>query len=152
MLEFSHVSKGFGGTPVLRDLNFSVATGEFVVILGFSGSGKTTLMNLMAGLTLPDGGAVRFKGVPVTGPGPDRGLVFQSYALMPWLTVAGNIRLAVDATHPGTKTRRRSRALYCHGWAVTCRRPPTCRTVWRDAAARDGGPCPCHAARNAAAG
>jgi nitrate/nitrite transport system ATP-binding protein len=106
MLEFSHVSKGFGGTPVLRDLNFSVATGEFVVILGFSGSGKTTLMNLMAGLTLPDGGAVRFKGVPVTGPGPDRGLVFQSYALMPWLTVAGNIRLAVDATHPGTKTER----------------------------------------------
>lgn len=106
MLEFSHVSKGFGDTPVLRDLSFAVATGEFVVILGFSGSGKTTLMNLMAGLTLPDRGEVRFKGVPVTGPGPDRGLVVQSYALMPWLTVAGNIRLAVDATHPGTKTER----------------------------------------------
>jgi nitrate/nitrite transport system ATP-binding protein len=106
MLEFSHVSKGFGDAPVLRDLTFTVATGEFVVILGFSGSGKTTLMNLMAGLTLPDRGEVRFKGVPVTGPGPDRGLVFQSYALMPWLTVAGNIRLAVDATHKGTKAER----------------------------------------------
>ena len=106
MLEFSHVSKGFGETPVLRDLSFAVAEGEFVVILGFSGSGKTTLMNLMAGLTLPDHGTIHFKGAPVTGPGPDRGLVFQSYALMPWLTVAGNIRLAVDATHPGTKAER----------------------------------------------
>jgi nitrate/nitrite transport system ATP-binding protein len=106
MLEFSHVSKSFGDTPVLRDLSFSVAEGEFVVILGFSGSGKTTLMNLMAGLTLPDQGVVRFKGAPVTGPGPERGLVFQSYALMPWLTVAGNIRLAVEATHEGSKAER----------------------------------------------
>ncbi len=106
MLEFSHVSKGFGETPVLRELSFSVAAGEFVVILGFSGSGKTTLINLMAGLTLPDRGEVRFKGAVITGPGPERGLVFQSYALMPWLTVAGNIRLAVDATHKGTKAER----------------------------------------------
>lgn len=106
ILEFSHVSKGFGDTPVLRDLTFSVAEGEFLVLLGFSGSGKTTLMNLMAGLTLPDTGEVRFKGAPVTGPGPERGLVFQSYALMPWLTVAGNIQLAVDATHKGTKAER----------------------------------------------
>ena len=106
MLEFSHVSKGYGDAPVLRDLSFSVAEGEFVVILGFSGSGKTTLMNLMAGLTLPDRGEVRFRGAPVTGPGPDRGLVFQSYALMPWLTVAGNIALAVDATHTGPRAER----------------------------------------------
>jgi nitrate/nitrite transport system ATP-binding protein len=106
MLEFSHVSKGYADAPVLRDLSFAVAAGEFVVILGFSGSGKTTLMNLMAGLTLPDRGTVSFKGQAITGPGPDRGLVFQSYALMPWLTVAGNVRLAVDATHRGTKAER----------------------------------------------
>ena len=106
ILEFSHVSKSFGATPVLRDLTFQVDEGAFVVILGFSGSGKTTLMNLMAGLMLPDRGEVRFKGQPVTRPGPERGLVFQSYALMPWLTVAGNIRLAVDATHRGTKADR----------------------------------------------
>jgi nitrate/nitrite transport system ATP-binding protein len=106
ILEFSHVSKGFNDNPVLRDLSFAVAEGEFVVILGFSGSGKTTLMNLMAGLTLPDRGEVAFKGAPVTGPGPERGLVFQSYALMPWLTVAGNIRLAVEATHKGPKADR----------------------------------------------
>jgi nitrate/nitrite transport system ATP-binding protein len=108
ILELSHVSKGFSDTPVLRDLTFSVAEGEFVVILGFSGSGKTTLMNLIAGLTLPDRGELRFKGAVVTGPGPDRGLVFQSYALMPWLTVAENIQLAVDATHKGSKTERQA--------------------------------------------
>ena len=106
ILEFSNVSKGYGEQRVLRDLSLAVEDGEFLVLLGFSGSGKTTLMNLMAGLTLPDSGEVRFKGAPVTGPGPDRGLVFQSYALMPWLTVAGNIRLAVDATHKGTKAER----------------------------------------------
>lgn len=108
ILDFSHVSKGFGETPVLRDLSFTVEEGEFVVILGFSGSGKTTLMNLMAGLTLPDRGTIRFKAAPITGPGPERGLVFQSYALMPWLSVAGNIRLAVDATHQGTRAERRA--------------------------------------------
>ena len=113
ILEFSHVAKGFGETPVLRDLTFQVAEGEFVVILGFSGSGKTTLMNLMAGLTLPDHGTVRFKGAPITGPGPERGLVFQSYALMPWLTVAGNIRLAVDATHKGTSAERALETARC---------------------------------------
>ena len=107
MLEFSNVSKGFGA-PVLRGLTFTVASGEFVVILGFSGSGKTTLMNLMAGLTLPDRGAITFKGAPVTGPGPERGLVFQSYALMPWLTVAGNIALAVDATHKGSRAEKQA--------------------------------------------
>ena len=88
ILEFTNVSKSFSGTPVLRDLTQSVQQGEFLVILGFSGSGKTTRMNLMAGLSLPDRGEVRFRGAPVTGPGPERGLVFQSYALLPWLTVA----------------------------------------------------------------
>ncbi len=97
ILDFINVSKGFGERAVLRNLSLSVKEGEFLAILGFSGSGKSTLINLMAGLTLPDRGEVRFKGAAVTGPGPERGLVFQSYALMPWLTVAGNIALAVDA-------------------------------------------------------
>ena len=106
ILEFSNVSKGYGERAVLRNLSLSVKEGEFLAILGFSGSGKTTLINLMAGLTLPDHGTVSFKGMPVTEPGPERGLVFQSYALMPWLTVAGNIALAVDAVSKGTKTER----------------------------------------------
>lgn len=99
-LDLVNVSKAYGERQVLRNLSLSVAEGEFLAILGFSGSGKTTLINLMAGLDKPDRGQVLFGGVAVTGPGPERGLVFQSYALMPWLTVAGNIALAVDAVHP----------------------------------------------------
>ena len=105
ILQFQNVSIGFGTgnarAEVLKSLNLSVAEGEFLAILGFSGTGKTTLINLMAGLTKPEKGTVVFKGVPITGPGPERGLVFQSYSLMPWLTVAGNVRLAVDTVHKG---------------------------------------------------
>lgn len=107
-LELKNVSKSFGegehATHVLKNISLSVREGEFLVILGFSGSGKTTLINLIAGLERPDRGEVIFKGAPVTGPGPDRGLVFQSYALMPWLTVEGNIALAVEAVH-GKKSK-----------------------------------------------
>ncbi len=104
ILTLDNVSKGFGtGTAraeVLKNISLDVKEGEFVAILGFSGTGKSTLMNLIAGLEMPDGGTVQFKGAPVTGPGPERGLVFQSYSLMPWLTVAGNVGLAVDAVFP----------------------------------------------------
>jgi nitrate/nitrite transport system ATP-binding protein len=103
MLEFHNVSKGFGAgddrREVLRNLTLKVQNGEFLAILGFSGTGKTTLINLMAGLAMPEKGEVLFKGAVVNGPGPERGLVFQSYSLMPWLTVAGNIGLAVEAVH-----------------------------------------------------
>ena len=106
ILELKGVSKGYGKTPVLKRLDLSVKEGEFLAVLGFSGTGKTTLINLLAGLELPDQGEVLFRGAPVTGPGPERGLVFQSYALMPWLTVAGNIALAVDAVSKGSKADR----------------------------------------------
>ena len=101
ILSFSDVSKGFGeGThraEVLKGIDLEIEEGEFVAILGFSGTGKSTLMNLIAGLEMPDRGEVAFKGAPIAGPGPERGLVFQSYSLMPWLTVGGNVGLAVDA-------------------------------------------------------
>ena len=104
ILRFQNVSKGFGtGTDrveILRDIDLEIAQGEFVAILGFSGTGKSTLMNLIAGLETPDTGKIMFKGAPVVGPGPERGLVFQSYSLMPWLTVGGNVGLAVDAVFP----------------------------------------------------
>ena len=106
ILELKGVSKGYGKTPVLKRLDLSVKEGEFLAVLGFSGTGKTTLINLLAGLELPDQGEILFRGAPVTGPGPERGLVFQSYALMPWLTVAGNIALAVDAVSKGSKADR----------------------------------------------
>ncbi|MEO0862879.1 MAG: ATP-binding cassette domain-containing protein, partial [Pseudomonadota bacterium] len=103
-LSFDNVSKSFGEgtgrTDVLKDIKLDVAEGEFLVILGFSGTGKTTLINLMAGLERPTAGAVTFKGKPVTAPGPERGVIFQSYSLMPWLTVTGNVRLAVDTVFP----------------------------------------------------
>jgi nitrate/nitrite transport system ATP-binding protein len=100
-LELKGVSKGYGSgagrSEVLRDINLEIAKGEFVAIVGFSGSGKTTLISILAGLVAPDEGAVLMDGRPVTGPGPERGVVFQNYSLMPWLSVEGNVGLAVDA-------------------------------------------------------
>jgi nitrate/nitrite transport system ATP-binding protein len=99
-VEIRGVSKGFasasGRMNVLEDVNLEVAEGEFVAIVGYSGSGKTTLMSLLAGLLKPDSGSVSVAGKPVLGPGPDRGVVFQNYSLLPWLTVFENIHLAVD--------------------------------------------------------
>lgn len=104
VLEFKNVCKGFGDgahrNEVLKDINLDIEDGEFVAILGFSGSGKSTLINLIAGLETPDTGSVLYKGFPVVEPGPERGLVFQSYSLMPWLTVAGNVALAVNSAFP----------------------------------------------------
>ncbi len=114
ILEFKNVCKGFGTGlnrgEVLRNITLSVEEGEFLAVLGFSGTGKTTLINQIAGLARPDSGEVLFKGKPITGPGPERGLVFQSYSLMPWLTVAGNVALAVDAVH-GTASRAERAAI-----------------------------------------
>ncbi|WP_415401858.1 ABC transporter ATP-binding protein [Tateyamaria sp. SN3-11] len=104
VIEFKNVTKSYGSgterTDVLKDISLSVKEGEFLVLLGFSGTGKTTLINLMAGLDTPSAGEVTFKGAPVTGPGPERGVIFQSYSLMPWLTVTGNVALAVDTIFP----------------------------------------------------
>ncbi|MEO0913756.1 MAG: ATP-binding cassette domain-containing protein, partial [Pseudomonadota bacterium] len=108
VLSMDQVWKAYGSTPVLKDVNLEVAEGEFVAILGFSGSGKTTLMNMLAGLELPDKGEVRFRGEVITEPGQERGLVFQSYSLMPWLTVTGNVALAVDAVHKGKSKAARA--------------------------------------------
>jgi nitrate/nitrite transport system ATP-binding protein len=100
ILELKSVDKSYGSgaerTDVLHNVSLSVKEGEFVAIVGFSGSGKTTLISLMAGLTQPDSGAVLFRGKTITEPGPERGVVFQNYSLMPWLSVNGNVRLAVD--------------------------------------------------------
>jgi nitrate/nitrite transport system ATP-binding protein len=82
---------------VLRDIDLEIGEGEFVAIVGFSGSGKTTLMSLLAGLEAPTAGSITFKGEHITGPSKERGLVFQSYSLMPWLSVEDNVALAVDA-------------------------------------------------------
>lgn len=92
-----NVQKSFAGQPVLKDVCLSIEKGEFVAIVGFSGTGKSTLLNLIAGLVMPDDGKVLFDQREVTGPGPERGVVFQNYSLLPWMSVYENVRLGVDA-------------------------------------------------------
>lgn len=92
---FADVRAGFGRgkdrKEVLDGVSFDVAEGEFVSVLGPSGCGKSTLLTMAAGFTRPDSGEVRVGGAPVTGPDPDRGVVFQQYAIFPWLSVRRNI-------------------------------------------------------------
>jgi len=114
LMQLSNVAKRYATqnteVDVLRRIDLEVEDGEFVAIVGFSGSGKTTLISLMAGLERPSGGEILFEGRPVDGPGPERGVVFQSYSLMPWLTVEGNIALGVDSVL-GHKPRRERREI-----------------------------------------
>ncbi len=110
--ELRGVSKGYGRddrrTEVLKDIQLEIERGEFLAIVGFSGTGKTTLLSLMAGLLAPDSGEILLDGVPVTEPGPDRGVVFQNYSLLPWLSVFGNIELAVKHVFPGISREERA--------------------------------------------
>jgi nitrate/nitrite transport system ATP-binding protein len=101
LVELKNVCKAYGEgkdkTSILKNINLTVKEGEFIAIVGFSGSGKTTLISTIAGLIQSDSGDVLKQGKPIIGPGPDRGVVFQNYSLMPWLTVFENVALAVDA-------------------------------------------------------
>jgi nitrate/nitrite transport system ATP-binding protein len=112
LLELQNVCKSFGAgrerRSVLGGINLSIEEGEFVAIVGFSGSGKTTLINTIAGLVKPDAGDVRLRGAVVKEAGPDRGVVFQSYSLMPWLSVKGNIALAVNSVFPKLSAAERA--------------------------------------------
>jgi nitrate/nitrite transport system ATP-binding protein len=113
ILSLKNVSKSFVDgsgtrTDVLDNISLDVAEGEFIAILGFSGAGKTTLINCIAGLAEADSGEVLVKGEPCKGPGKDRGLVFQSYSLFPWLSVEANVALAVDAVHQDKSAEERA--------------------------------------------
>ncbi|MCA9126289.1 MAG: ABC transporter ATP-binding protein [Planctomycetales bacterium] len=100
LLSMRGVSKTFGAgstrIEVLSNINLNIREGEFLAVVGFSGSGKTTFTKLLSGLETPDAGEILMDGEPVRGPSPERGLVFQNYSLLPWLTVRGNIALSVD--------------------------------------------------------
>ena len=117
-LELKNVNKGFGAADqrndVLKDINLSIEKGEFVAIVGYSGAGKTTLMNLIAGLTRPDTGSVTLNDLEVKEPGPDRGIVFQNYSLLPWLTVFENIYLAVDQVFPNWAATKKQQHVERH--------------------------------------
>ncbi|MEQ1558147.1 MAG: ABC transporter ATP-binding protein [Methyloglobulus sp.] len=100
LLELKNLCKSYGEgsakTSVLNNINLRIKPGEFIAIVGFSGSGKTTLISAIAGLIQPDSGEVLKENKSINSPGPDRGVVFQNYSLMPWLTVFENVALAVD--------------------------------------------------------
>jgi nitrate/nitrite transport system ATP-binding protein len=100
LLELRGVCKSYGEgrdrSEVLRGVDLEVERGEFVAIVGYSGAGKTTLMSMIAGLIPPSSGTLTFDGQPIVEPSPNRGVVFQNYSLLPWLTVFENVYLAVD--------------------------------------------------------
>ena len=106
-LELNNVTKSYGAHCVLRGVNLSIERGEFVAIVGYSGSGKSTLISLIAGLTRPDEGTVKLNELDIAEPGPDRGIVFQNYSLLPWLTVSENVALAVDQVFPNYSPERK---------------------------------------------
>jgi nitrate ABC transporter ATP-binding subunit len=90
-----------GGTyTVLENVNLTVQQGEFICVIGHSGCGKSTLLNMVSGFAQPSVGEVRLQGKSITKPGPDRMVVFQGYALLPWLSVFENVYLAVNSVYP----------------------------------------------------
>ncbi|WP_019178695.1 ABC transporter ATP-binding protein [Methanomassiliicoccus luminyensis] len=101
-----------GGTAALGGLNLAISRGEFHVILGPSGCGKSTFLDLVAGLSKATEGAVLIDGVPVSGPGPDRAVVFQQYALLPWKTALGNVEFALENLEPDKKKRQETASRY----------------------------------------
>ena len=99
MIAVRGVGASFGERPILADIGFDVAAGQFLCIVGPSGCGKTTLLRLLAGLLAPSKGEIVVNGMPVRGPARSRAIVFQDYtkALLPWRTVAGNVALGLEA-------------------------------------------------------
>lgn len=103
-----------GPFVALRDINLTIAKGEFVTLIGHSGCGKSTLLNLIAGLTRPSQGVLLCAGREIAGPGPDRAMVFQNHSLLPWLTCFDNVYLGVErvfgTSEPKARLRERTAA------------------------------------------
>jgi NitT/TauT family transport system ATP-binding protein len=111
-LAIDNVSFTYGSNEVLRNINLTVEAGEFVCLLGPSGCGKSTLLRLLAGLSQPSSGGITMDGAQITGPGLDRGVVFQDYSLFPWMTAGQNVVLALEQAFPGkSKKEYRQTAL-----------------------------------------
>ncbi|MDF0497325.1 ABC transporter ATP-binding protein [Bradyrhizobium yuanmingense] len=105
------VTRGEGGAPAdrftaLEDISLDVRSGEFLALVGPSGCGKSTLLDLLGGLTTPTSGRILLDGRPITGPGRDRGIVFQQYALFPWRTAAENVEFGLDIAGLSATQRR----------------------------------------------
>lgn len=105
-LVLNQVNKSFGSLSVLSDVSLQIRPGEFGAIVGPSGCGKSTALRLFAGLERADSGQVEAGGKPVTGPGPDRTMIFQEHALYPWRTVTDNVGLGLELAGVAKKERR----------------------------------------------
>src|SRR5579862_41411 len=114
LIDVEHLFKTYpvadGERLVLEDVNFRLVPGEIVAVLGKSGSGKSTFLRIVAGLSEPSQGDVRYRGNTVHGPVKGAGMVFQSFALFPWLTVLGNVELGLEAQNV-PRDERRKRAI-----------------------------------------
>ena len=108
-LRLEHIDKHFDRagqrSEVLKDVSLDIEKGEVISIIGHSGCGKSTLLNLIAGLTEVSAGTILLEDVHVTGPGPERAVVFQNHSLLPWLTVYENVNLAVSKVFGSTRSR-----------------------------------------------
>jgi bicarbonate transport system ATP-binding protein len=104
LLRFEGLGKTYptptGPYPVLENIDLDVHQGEFICVIGHSGCGKSTLLNMVSGFATPTSGAVLLNGKPIEKPGPDRMVVFQGYALLPWLTAYDNVYLGIDSVKP----------------------------------------------------
>ena len=112
-LRIENVSKIYptannGEYVVLKDVNLHIQEGEFICLIGHSGCGKSTLLNMVGGFSKPSIGEVTVNGKLITKPGPDRMVVFQGYALLPWLTVYENVMLAVDSVNPNLSKSKKN--------------------------------------------
>ena len=106
-VELDSITKSYGPTTIIGDTSININDGEFVALLGPSGCGKSTILKMIAGLAEPSTGTVSTGHKKVQGPGPDRGMVFQDHALLPWMTARGNIDFGLRSARPGlSKTER----------------------------------------------
>jgi len=101
-LNLQGVDFSYDASRILSGIELSIPAGQFVTLLGASGSGKSTLLRLIAGLQFPERGRLAWNGQPITGPGLERGVVFQDYALFPWMSVVDNIAIAIGKARPAT--------------------------------------------------